>query len=390
MDMSATWKGLKKGGACKREGFFCHACTCQSDKVHHPNDTLCDRFCGSRDETEWKCYHHSITTNEQVEKMKEDVAVLQQQMNESLERIQASTKIKIYLENHRSRTSDKNSVDYRPMNVDDSEEFLEFLSTELELRHLDITGTLQEMRHRLKLASLHELRVHTLLAEVNHSEGVRAALVLVMQAVPCILHCENRVSIKILTMLLIEGFSNAQAGTILREYSNSKKNRCNRYVDMVQHIMNTQLLGDEFDPVQWECPVQDDGQMVGAITIDNNRARKIVANIEPLVDISFSNDERKANFLYCCQKYNSATLIMRSKEEYTDEEIIQFQSNIDDFFQVWVSLFSSAGCTNYIHFLASGHIAEYMFRWQNLHRFSQQGWKNFNSLLKVQQSTKDI
>jgi hypothetical protein len=24
-----------------------------------------------------------------------------------------------------------------------------------------------------------------------------------------------------------------------------------------------------------------------------------------------------------------------------------------------------------------------MFRWQNLHRFSQQGWEHFNSLLKV-------
>lgn len=49
---------------------------------------------------------------------------------------------------------------------------------------------------------------------------------------------------------------------------------------------------------------------------------------------------------------------------------------------MWVTLFSSAGCTNYIHFLASGHTAEYLFRWRNLHRSSQQGWENFNSLLK--------
>jgi hypothetical protein len=46
-------------------------------------------------------------------------------------------------------------------------------------------------------------------------------------------------------------------------------------------------------------------------------------------------------------------------------------------------LYSYAGCTNYIHLLSSGHIAEYMFRWRNLHRFSQQGWEHFNSLLKV-------
>jgi hypothetical protein len=45
---------------------------------------------------------------------------------------------------------------------------------------------------------------------------------------------------------------------------------------------------------------------------------------------------------------------MRSKEEYSDKDIIHFQSNVDDFFEVWVALFSSARCTNYIHFLASG------------------------------------
>jgi hypothetical protein len=76
MDMSATWKGLKKGGACKRERYFCHACTCESDKVHHPNRTLCDRFCSTRDDPEWKCYHHSITTSEAVDQMKQDIEVL--------------------------------------------------------------------------------------------------------------------------------------------------------------------------------------------------------------------------------------------------------------------------------------------------------------------------
>jgi hypothetical protein len=99
--------------------------------------------------------------------------------------------------------------------VEDSEEFMEFLSSELEVRHLDITGTLEQMRQRLKCALFHELRMQALLHEVQHSEGVGLALYLVMQAVPCILHCENRVSIKILTMLLIEGSSNVQAGNIL-------------------------------------------------------------------------------------------------------------------------------------------------------------------------------
>lgn len=133
MDMSATCKGLKKGGACKRKRYFCHACTCESDKVHLPNETLCDRFCGSRDAAEWKCYHHGITTNEKIEQMKQDIQVLQEQLHDSLQRIQASSQVKLYAENHRSRTSDSNSVDYLPMNVDNSVAFLELLASELEL-----------------------------------------------------------------------------------------------------------------------------------------------------------------------------------------------------------------------------------------------------------------
>jgi hypothetical protein len=62
-------------------------------------------------------------------------------MNESLERIQELTKMKVYFENHMSRTSDKNSADYTPMNVEESEEFLEFVSSVLELLQLYISGT---------------------------------------------------------------------------------------------------------------------------------------------------------------------------------------------------------------------------------------------------------
>jgi hypothetical protein len=253
----------------------------------------------------------------------------------------------------------------------------------MELRHLDITGSLEELRERLRTALCHEERIRLLLEQVQHSEGVGAALFLVMQAVPCILHCENRVSLKILLMLLMEGFSNAQAGHILSGTCKSKRKHCKACSKLVENIINTHILGDKFDPVQWECPTTDDGLMVGAITLDNNKARKIVENIEELADLSFACSDRKYQFLFAVRKYNAALGILRQKQEYIDEDIVNFQSNVDDFFQVWIQLFSQAGCTNYIHFLASGHIAEYMFRWRNLHCFSQQGWENFNSLLKV-------
>jgi len=41
-----------------------------------------------------------------------------------------------------------------------------------------------------------------------------------------------------------------------------------------------------------------------------------------------------------------------------DDDITSIQSNIDDFFQVWVQLHSHGGCIDYTHMLSSGHIAE--------------------------------
>jgi hypothetical protein len=223
MDMSATWKGLKKGGACKRERFFCH------------------------------CY----------------IEALRAKLCDSLETITNATKIKLYPVDHRGKTSEKNSIDYQlsQSNAEDMEDFSEFLSDELELRGLDMTGTLAEMRERLRTSLFHETRIQTLLDQVQHREGIAAALFLVLQAVPCILHCENRVCIKIIPMCLIEGFSNAQAGKIFLDVGKSKKKRCNAYAKQVEKILNTEILGDALDPVQWDCPTVENGLMVGALTI---------------------------------------------------------------------------------------------------------------------------
>jgi hypothetical protein len=53
-------------------------------------------------------------------------------------------------------------------------------------------------------------------------------------------------------------------------------------------------------------------------------------------------------------------VIIRQQHEYTDDDIIGYQSHVDCWFQVWNELHGSAGCTNYTHMLSSGHLAEFM------------------------------
>jgi hypothetical protein len=67
-----------------------------------------------------------------------------------------------------------------------------------------------------------------------------------MQTVPCILHCENQVGIKIIAMNLMEGYSNTEVGLTLNEISaTKKKQRCEEYIRRIQQIINTKILGDE-------------------------------------------------------------------------------------------------------------------------------------------------
>lgn len=75
--------------------------------------------------------------------------------------------------------------------------------------------------------------------------------------------------------------------------------------------------------------------------------------------------------------------LVRKKDDFSDDEIAQFQCHVDLFFQDWVSLHGIEGVTNYLHMLSSGHISDYLFHWRNLYVHSQQGWEAFNSLLKT-------
>eukprot|EP00978_Attheya_sp_CCMP212_P042196 scaffold252990_cov63-Attheya_sp.AAC.3 len=62
-------------------------------------------------------------------------------------------------------------------------------------------------------------------------------------------------------------------------------------------------------------------------------------------------------------------MILRKKgEDYTIEEMTEFQGHVD-FFQLWVSLHQQhEGITNYIHMLGSGHVKRYMEEWGNLNK----------------------
>jgi len=52
---------------------------------------------------------------------------------------------------------------------------------------------------------------------------------------------------------------------------------------------------------------------------------------------------------FACSRYTEAMEILTMHRALADEEIEDFQSLIDDFFETWIELFGIEGMTNYIH-----------------------------------------
>ena len=264
-------------------------------------------------------------------------------------------------------------------------DFSELITNELLLRGQGPLGSWTVRRDKLRMLLRSEVKLRKLQDDLKHGDREEGALFCLIQAIPCILHLENRVGIKLFTMILIEGLSNARKGLIYTDLR-AEGLRLEHFFERVELLVNSKILGDDDNVSEWICPRSENRKEVGAITMDNVRCRRVVENFELLVDeCCFVGDEsnRKDLWLSCMPWYRSGICKLRSKEDFTPEDVASFQNDIDEFFQRWVELWGLEGCTNYIHLLSSGHISTYLFKWRNLYRHSQQGWEALNSLLKT-------
>ena len=169
-------------------------------------------------------------------------------------------------------------------------------------------------------------------------EGKDAALMLISQAIPCIMHLENRVGEKLITVLL------AMAADRFQKRVKSR-NLSTRFANNIQHIVNTRILGTVTRPKQWKLPLSLTNDGAGKVSLSNAKTRLFMDNISELVDYTFSSPEDaelKQIWDKMLQDYNEAMKILRKRSEYTDEDIKTFQLKIDSFFTNYVEL-SGAG-----------------------------------------------
>lgn len=411
-DLSSIWKSLNTGTGARKNGnsHFCHLCPCTGNTIARYLveeigmfffnfifvfilliiHSVFFRCTSCKERNQEKCFHWSVGDEAALTSFQQE---LERRYNQYLTNygvtfaeIQQKSKI-TYDPCDLTRNNNKNNIDFMPSGDDDdaaieaSVYFNRLLIMELRLRNLSLQGTLEERRTRLKDHLKVEQQLKMIAQAIARGqEGKEAALMLIEQAIPCIMHLENRVGEKLITVLLAIGAERFQRQRGVKSLS--------RFANNIQHIVNTRILGSPNRPKQWRVPLNDAGDAVNKVSLSNKKTRLFIDNIIPLVEYIFQAPEDvevREIWRSMIIDYRDALMILRQSSEYSDDEITDFQEKIDRFFYNYLenSGASKEGITNYLHMLGSGHVSYYMKKHKNLSKFSQQGWESLNEKVKL-------
>ena len=145
------------------------------------------------------------------------------------------------------------SIHYLPQTTTEKLTYSGYLNSELELRKLPNNGNMTSRQERLRSHLILEEKIQNLKSDLDHCTPKDGALFLIYNAIPCILHMENRVGIKILTMLLVEGLSNVKEKTIFENIQHEGP-RIHTFLNRIAIVTNREILGNDENPSQWKVP----------------------------------------------------------------------------------------------------------------------------------------
>jgi hypothetical protein len=128
------------------------------------------------------------------------------------------------------------------------------ITDKLSKRGMAVRGTLTERQQQLRQRLVSEQRAYDITVLLADSEPKDRAMYLALQGVVCILHLENRVGLKSIESILCSGLSNARKGVLNWIVAKGVSRRQDEYIRRITSIMQTEILGTTFAPLQWRFP----------------------------------------------------------------------------------------------------------------------------------------
>jgi len=238
----------------------------------------------------------------------------------------------------------------------------------------------------LKTRIQSENSLEFLLGSISHIQTKDDALYYIKQAIPCILHLENRTLLKLLFLMLREGLANAQ-GKLLEQTRGitSMSEREAKFIEAISNVMNEEILGSLENKAQWKLPTESnkgENLMMGTINIENYRGSKIMENLDKIIEQCIAEEEKQRKWRYVVNHYNSAMVILRQRHNDSADDISNFQNMIDRAYLVLRSMYKRDIATNYFHMLSSRHISWFMEHVGPLNNYSNQGFEALNRSMK--------
>jgi hypothetical protein len=376
-DMSSMWKALGRGGGCKVKTFFCYCCAMTSKesatqrKIKCPSCVLSGRQ---------KCFHSDTGDVATLHRLNLDL----QQMTATHGFLQVDdtsgllSKLQSHLDPSQfEKEKDASNIDFVPLSDNQKRDhYLNYLKPDLSRLGLSLMGSHTDRGNRLRTAlelMTRKIEIETTMRVTGDDAG---ALLLLRQAIPCILHCENRCGEKFLKMFLLEIFNHFAGETKMQD----------QFLMQFEDYVNLNILGKPWRKGNWRLTTTQNSnkeKTIGDQGMPNTHVRRFMEAFDQLADnFLWYDEERKEQWKKSMSHWRKLMEMARQRDDFTDEEIDAFSTQCDDFFEVWVDLTGLEGMTNYIHMIGSGHMTYYLREWRNLYRYSQQGWEALNSLLK--------
>jgi hypothetical protein len=130
--------------------------------------------------------------------------------------------------------------------------------------------------------------------------------------------------------------TNTQLGTLEGIPGNGVQERQNKYVEHINRIMRTKILGTFVAPSQWRFPLTKEGTM-GTLSMTNSHTRRVMNWIDLIIiEASISDVIKKERLLRCFRRYRAAMIILRKSTDYSEEEILTFQDHVEAWFRDWL------------------------------------------------------
>jgi hypothetical protein len=235
-DLKGAWFLSRRGGGCKNKKYFCHlvSCTKRTLTSYSVGNFRCAR-CKRRNKS--KCYHHTVCSKVNVEAMlealEEELGRYHEEHGKTYEEVRRASRLQV---DHMQVDKEANPlhIDYViPVNDPEKQRlYSQFIARECVLRGIPLHGThFDEWRNALQ-SCVDVERAISILERIRQwkEEGLEeAALVeLVELLIPCILHLENRVGEKMITIILRKALGDFQG-------------RKDDFIARMDHFFQTQI-----------------------------------------------------------------------------------------------------------------------------------------------------